>query len=329
MNKRLTLYKFASYFNLGLFLASLIMWILFGCLSQIATPKNMTFAALFYVFFFISGYSFASWLFSKKAINAIENKNEYKNIHIINTCLGLFCTFYPALLSLKEFDDENKKEKAHFKVPMIEFEVIAISLAVGLFLIDLITKLTVVNYFATHDEPITVIDGFLRINYTINIAAAFGFGVGNAVTNRIVYCVVASIILFAIIGGYIWKRKKIAPTFKICILVIAAGALGNLIDRIFYSPEFLHSPENGVVDWIDFYKIWSFNFNIADCCVVLGAIALIIYLIVDEVKTSKANRKPQVAGKVLSVEEQRRLDAVKGEQVVKSEENKLENTDNK
>ena len=312
MEKRLKAYRIGSYINLGLWLASLILWILFGCLSQIASPKNMTFAALFFVFLAISCYTFIGWLFSKKAINAIESNTEYKNIHRMSAIFGLFYTFYPAVLSLKENKEGNKKEHAHFAIPRIDAEIIGISLAIGLLLVDLVTKLTVVNYFATHTEPIIVADGFLRVNYVINTAAAFGFGVGNPTTNRVMYCIFASLILAGILIGYFWKRKKLASPFKICLLIIASGALGNMIDRMFYSPEFLHYSENGVVDWIDFYNIWGFNFNIADCCVVLGAIALIIWLIIDEVRVSKANRQPKVeTGKVLSVEEQKRLDAAK------------------
>ena len=312
MEKRLKAYRIGSYINLGLWLASLILWILFGCLSQIASPKNMTFAALFFVFLAISCYTFIGWLFSKKAINAIERNAEYKNIHRMSAIFGLFYTIYPAVLSLKENKEGNKKEHAHFAIPRIDAEIIGISLAIGLLLVDLVTKLTVVNYFATHTEPIIVADGFLRVNYVINTAAAFGFGVGNPTTNRVMYCIFASLILAGILIGYFWKRKKLASPFKICLLIIASGALGNMIDRMFYSPEFLHYSENGVVDWIDFYNIWGFNFNIADCCVVLGAIALIIWLIIDEVRVSKSNRQPKVeTGKVLSVEEQKRLDAAK------------------
>ena len=309
MEKRLKLYKIGSFINLGLFLVSLILWVLFGCLSQIASPKNMTFAALFFVFLPISIYTFCSWLFSKKAIYVLQENKDRRCIHKTNACLGLFFTIYPAVLSLKEVKEDNK-EKAHFRIPRIDAEILAIGLAVGFFVVDLITKLTVINYFSTHNDPIIVADGFLRVNYIINEAAAFGFGVGDPTTNRVVYCVVATLILGGILAGYIIKRKKLAIPFKICLLVIAAGALGNLIDRIFYSPEFLNKPNNGVVDWIDFYNIWGFNFNIADCCVVLGAIALIIYLIVDEVNNSRKNRQPKTeSGKVLSVEEKKRLEA--------------------
>ncbi|HNX16689.1 MAG TPA: signal peptidase II, partial [Bacilli bacterium] len=64
-----------------------------------------------------------------------------------------------------------------------------------------------------------------------------------------------------------------------------------------------------VIDWIDFYGVWKFIFNIADSSVVVGTIMLIIWLIVDEVKEYKAKKTlitPE--GKVLSADEKDRLE---------------------
>ncbi len=193
------------------------------------------------------------------------------------------------------------------------WNIIAIAIAVVMLVIDIITKQLVVKNMAPGDS-ITLIKGFLNITYTVNTGAAFGFSVGDEVVNRVLYCIIASLALSAIIFFYVWKNKKITPYVKITMLLIAAGALGNLIDRIFYSPEFLGEgvQHNGVVDWIDFCGIWAFIFNIADSCVVIGAIMLIVWLIVTEVKETKAKRAQEQAennGKVLSLEEQERLQA--------------------
>ena len=100
------------------------------------------------------------------------------------------------------------------------------------------------------------------------------------------------------------------------------GALGNLVDRLFYSPEFLKYSENGVVDFIDFAIIWPFIFNIADSCVVIGVLILVVYLIVEEIKNVKQNRNKEVketGGKVLSKEEQSRLENVEPKTVQRRE----------
>lgn len=181
--------------------------------------------------------------------------------------------------------------------------------------VDIVTKQAVVKYFATHNEPIVLIGTaakpFLQINYSINTNAAFGFGLDNPMVNRVLYCVISSIGLCLIVGIYSWKFKKLNGFIRACLMLMSVGALGNLIDRIFYTPEFLHSAYNGVVDWIDFAGIWQFIFNIADSCVVVGTFMLIIYLIVDEIREVRARRKLEVKesnGKVLSKEEQKRLD---------------------
>ena len=83
-------------------------------------------------------------------------------------------------------------------------------------------------------------------------------------------------------------------------MLIVAGAIGNVIDRFIYGK---------VVDFIDFYGIWNAIFNVADCCIVIGTIMLIVYLIIEEVKEYRRKKKeePEPQGKVLSKEEQERL----------------------
>ena len=211
------------------------------------------------------------------------------------------------------------------------WNIIAIAIAVILFVVDIVTKQAVVKYFATHEDPIVLIPGFLQINYVINTAAAFGYGIGSELVNRIVYCVIAGLAFIGIIFFFVWKNQKIRPFVKVTLMLIASGAIGNLVDRIFYTPEFLHWTNNGVVDWIDFCGIWAFVFNIADSCVVVGAIMLIVWLIIDEVKEVKAKRaleQQEENGKVLSVEEQSRLEEKPAEEAVQSEESAPENKEN-
>ncbi|MCR5505389.1 MAG: signal peptidase II [Bacilli bacterium] len=311
-------YKLGSLINACLWPVFTVVACLFGCMGCLysSTP----YGSMFFVFAILGAYTFLSWLFSKKAINALETEKNYKNIHRMNIIFGLFYSFYPALKAYKESEDAHyeKKERAKFIVPNYEGIIIAALIGIGIFVLDLITKQLVVKFFTASGAPANIVligsaaKPFLRISYVINVAAAFGFGVGNELTNRIVYCVVASLGFIAIVSIFVWKRKTMPFVMKICLLAIAAGALGNLVDRIFYSAEFLGSASNGVVDWIDFAGIWSFVFNIADCGVVLGAIALIIWLIVDEVKENKRKKalepkKERPQGPILSKEEQERL----------------------
>ena len=65
---------------------------------------------------------------------------------------------------------------------------------------------------------------------------------------------------------------------KTSIMLIIAGALGNLIDRI--RLDF-------VVDYFDFVFIWNYVFNLADCFIVVGTILLCLYVLIKSDKTEK------------------------------------------
>ena len=181
-----------------------------------------------------------------------------------------------------------------------------------LLIIDIVTKQIVIANKADilAQGGIDLIPGFLRINYLINNTLVFGMTLGSDMTNRIVFCVVALAIIIGLITWLVLKWKTVGKFYRATFMMILSGAFGNVIDRLFYSPEYLGNSVNGVVDWIDFYGIWKFNFNIADSAVVVAAFMLIIYLIVTEiidyVKKNKDQPKEEKKdeGKVLSKTEQ-------------------------
>ena len=110
--------------------------------------------------------------------------------------------------------------------------------------------------------------------------------------------------------------------------MIIAGAIGNAVDRIFYTAEYLNYYDikagrylTGVVDWIDFYGIWGFNFNIADSAVVVAAIMLIVYMIVVDIidYQKKKNKEPKKSidnEKVLSKTEQEQKEDFKINKII-------------
>ena len=63
--------------------------------------------------------------------------------------------------------------------------------------------------------------------------------------------------------------------------LIVAGGLGNLIDRVI---------RGEVVDFIDVRIINFAVFNVADICAVLGAIGLLLFVVIDEIKEQKNKR---------------------------------------
>ena len=169
--------------------------------------------------------------------------------------------------------------------------------------IDIITKQIIMNSGVS--APGLIADWvFVRISYVQNPNAAFGLGADNPVVSRVIYLIVASIVSIGLITYLITKRKETKLYIRACLVLIVTGAIGNMIDRIFYAKS-----DYCVVDWIDFYWFWPFVFNIADSCIVVSAFMLIIYMIVGEVKEMIAKRKAENHnGKILSKSEKERLE---------------------
>ena len=164
-------------------------------------------------------------------------------------------------------------------------------LGVLLLVADIITKNVVVQNADTTKSGVEIIPGFLRIQYLINPHVAFGLSTGSDVADKIIFSVVAIGVTIGIVIFLIKKWDKLNRLYRAAAMMIIAGALGNVFDRLFYSAEYLNFFDatqgkyiTGVVDWIDFYGIWGFHFNVADSAVVIAAFMLIIYMIVEEVK---------------------------------------------
>ena len=186
--------------------------------------------------------------------------------------------------------------------------------------IDIATKQIVMHLGGTPGTQIADW-GIVRINYILNYNAAFGIGASDTasghLTSRIIYLVVASLITIGLVAYLIIKRKQTKLYVRACLVLVITGAIGNMIDRIFYGPEF------AVVDWIDFNWFWRYNFNIADSCIVVAMFMLIIYIIVSEVKDYRAKPKAKIVQqKTLSQTEKELLEEETKEEEQPTEEDK-------
>ncbi len=130
--------------------------------------------------------------------------------------------------------------------------------------LDQLSKLWVVNNIPLYGE-IPVLDGIFHLTYTQNTGAAWSMLSGMQ------WLFLGIFLLFTL--GIIWEfSKKRWPftTFdRWCIAVVYAGGLGNIIDRIRLGY---------VVDMIEVEFINFPVFNLADCCITCGCIALIVHL---------------------------------------------------
>ena len=100
-------------------------------------------------------------------------------------------------------------------------------------------------------ESISVIGNFFRITFTENPGMAFGFDPGS---NFKLWISLFS--LFASIGLliYLFMVRDKSLSLKLAIALILGGAIGNLIDRMFYGLIFDYAPlfYGKVVDFFDF-----------------------------------------------------------------------------
>lgn len=148
-------------------------------------------------------------------------------------------------------------------------------------IIDQITKFIVKTKLMPIGN-IDLIQGVFSLSYVENRGAAFGLFRDN----KFLLIGATTIVTFFIIY-YIVKTKKLNKFYKFSLLLIASGAIGNLIDRVVLGY---------VVDFFHFYLTDIFDFpvfNVADISVVVGTALLIICLIfVKENEIDKNEKLP-------------------------------------
>jgi signal peptidase II len=110
---------------------------------------------------------------------------------------------------------------------------------------------------------ITLAGGWARLQLVVNHGAAFGLGAPYE--PLIVAVSVAGVVLLALWARFaaslaLWARFAASALERTGAALAAAGAAGNLADRLFRAPGGLHG---AVVDWI---HVWFYGptFNLAD-----------------------------------------------------------------
>lgn len=175
------------------------------------------------------------------------------------------------------FFKEFKWDKAHVSV-LIKYAV-EILLFAFIITFDLCMKDFLYEFVEVENGGnITVIDGFLDLTYSEN--TGMGFGLGQDSTLGIT--IMTAILIVAILGYLIFFKKEKAY-IRIPLIMVAAGGIGNLVDR---------TQLGYVRDFFEFTFMDFAIFNIADVFVTVGAIVLILGLIITLVFPSKDKRIP-------------------------------------
>ena len=119
-----------------------------------------------------------------------------------------------------------------------------------------VDKLSVIGTFP-------VIKNVFHLTYVENTGAAFGMFSNGTMLLAVVTAVEIGIIMYF----FLKKTNSKMWLIRLSLMMIVAGATGNLIDRIF---------RGFVVDMFDFCLINFYVFNFADVCICIGA-ALMAY----------------------------------------------------
>ena len=131
-------------------------------------------------------------------------------------------------------------------------------------LADQISK-TVIRSTMTLYESITVIPGFFHLTYITNDGMAFGINFPFGIYIFSIISIIFTVILFY----YLWTIRQESIFIRSGVAMILAGAIGNLIDRLFLGE---------VVDFLDFMigDLHWYVFNFADSFVTIG-MGIILY----------------------------------------------------
>lgn len=191
---------------------------------------------------------------------------------------------------------------------------IAIAVVVGVLLIDQSSKIWIKLNMEYGEEFGILGLSWARIHFVENEGMAFGLSLGNQTGKLLlsIFRILAAGFLIFIIHSLIRTREKTG--LIVCFSLILAGAMGNIIDSVFYGIIFSDSPYHGglatmfpesggyasmlygkVVDMLYFplidthlpswLPIWGGDrfqffqpvFNVADSAITVGIVAILLF----------------------------------------------------
>lgn len=161
---------------------------------------------------------------------------------------------------------------------MLQF-ITAVSVA-ALVAADQLIKYFVLRFL----EPVgsaPFIPYLVKLTYVENTGAAFGSFSKYTAVLSVFTAILLGVCLYFLFSGKIKKKLPYAA-----FLLITAGGIGNLIDRVF---------RGFVIDYFDFMFMRFAVFNFADSLVCVGAFLLILHLIIEAVQENRAEKAKKQA----------------------------------
>lgn len=153
--------------------------------------------------------------------------------------------------------ETNTSNKQQYRLRLIAYAVLA-AVLVGL---DQWSKHQILAKLP-NGQAVTVLPNILQFRSVENTGAAF-----SVLSGKTLALTVATAVIL-LIGVVLLALEKIPGRWnQIAVVLMLSGGAGNLIDRIH---------RHSVVDFIEVLFTDFAVFNVADCCVTVGAFLLII-----------------------------------------------------
>ena len=176
-------------------------------------------------------------------------------------------------------------------------------LALGVIIIDQVIKLLV--HFNIPMGPageISVLGDWFKLHYILNRGMAFGlrFGFEYGKLGLTIFRIVAMVVIGFIL--YRMSKKDYHSGLLWCIAAILGGAIGNVIDSVFYGVFLDNAPYDVITPWFhgqvidmlyldlwegyvaDWVPIWGSKkvallpiFNVADVAIFCGVFAILLF----------------------------------------------------
>jgi len=154
-----------------------------------------------------------------------------------------------------------------------------LGITLPILIIDQVSKLYIVSHLALH-EDVVLIPNWLDITYTLNPGAAFSLFAGMPAWFR------SSLLLGLAAGAIVFLtvlliRDPRSNLTSVSLALILAGAIGNLLDRIWRGPV------------VDFILVHYYNhnypvFNVADSAITIGVVLILITSLKSSTGTNSA-----------------------------------------
>lgn len=151
--------------------------------------------------------------------------------------------------------------------------IIIISIiAIVSFVVDLVTKTFANNSLVVLQRNV-VVNNFFYITLCYNTGGAWSILSGNVTILIIISLIALGVVIYSMI-------KSKTDFYKYSSALFIGGLMGNLYDRIVYSK---------VIDFLDFI-VFGYDFpvfNVADCCICVGVVLMLIAIIREEKNDGK------------------------------------------